>query len=293
MRYQRMLANLICLGLIASAMAQNPDAGPATTRNTAVGDLLVAPTRIILNDSTPTAEITLINVGSAKATYRISFLHQRMSELGEMKIIPPGEEQADELLADKLVRFTPRQVVLEPRFAQTLRVQLRFPEGLPEGEYRSHLLFRAVPEAAAPVAPSTVGTGQELAIQLHPIYGVSIPLIVRHGQISAAVTISDLAIQPSAAPDQPCVLTMRLNRAGKASTYANVVVKLLPPDGGKAVVVATMGGVAVYTPNASRLLHLPLVLPADVQLAGALQVVYQQASEHGGAVLAEASLQIP
>jgi hypothetical protein len=292
-RYQRMLISLTCLGLLASAVAQTPDAAPAPTRNTAVGDLLVAPTRIILDDSTQTAEITLINVGSAKATYRVSFLHQRMSEVGEMKIIRSGEEQPDELFADRLVRFTPRQMVLEPRLAQTLRVQLRIPEGLPDGEYRSHLLFRAVPEAAAPAASDTVGTGQELAIQLHPIYGVSIPLIVRHGKVSAEVTITDLAVEPSAASGQPCVLTLRLNRAGQASTYANVVVSLLPPDGGKAVVVATMGGVAVYTPNASRLLRLPLVLPADVGLAGVLRAVYQQASERGGAVLAEASLQIP
>jgi P pilus assembly chaperone PapD len=292
-RYQRRLLSLLSLGVVAAAMAQTPGASPVVSPAPAVGDLLVAPTRIIMDDRTRTAEVTLVNVGAAEATYRVSFLHQRMTETGEMKILEPGEEHPDEQFADNLVRFTPRQVVLQPRVAQTLRLQLRLPEGLSEGEYRSHLLFRAIPEATAPAAPGAVPESKELAIQLRPIYGVSIPLIVRHGQTSSAVTLSDLVLQPSAAPAQPCVLKMRLNRTGSASTYANVMVTLLPAGGGKPVAVGTMGGVAVYTPNPSRLLQLPLTVPAGVKLQGTLKVVYQQDLEQGGAVLAEAALPIP
>lgn len=293
MRYQRLLTSLLSLCVVATAMAQAPSASPAASRTPAAGDLLIAPTRITLDDRTRTAEVTLINVGVAQATYRISFLHQRMTETGEMKILEPGQEQPDEHFADNLVRFTPRQVVLAPRVAQTLRMQLRIPEGLPEGEYRSHLLFRAVPEAAEPTTPGAVAEGQGLSIQLRPIYGVSIPVIVRHGQTSATVTISDLAMRPSTAPAQPSVVIMRLNRTGNASTYGSLVVNLLPAGGGKPVAVGSIGGVAVYTPNASRLLQLPLTLPAGVTLQGTLKVVYQQDPEHGGAVLAEAALQIP
>jgi len=292
-RYQRLLIGLLGLALWSVAQAQTPAATTAVPRVTAVGDLLVAPTRVILDDRTRTAEITLINVGAAKATYRVSFLHQRMSEVGEMKIIEAGQEAADERFADELVRFTPRQVVLEPRLAQTLRVQLRLPEGLADGEYRSHLLFRAVPDAVAPAAPGA-DQANELAIELRPVYGVSIPLIVRHGATSATVTLSDLALQAPAAADQPSVLTVRLNRSGTASCYGNLVVNLLPVGGGKAVTVGTIGGVAVYTPNATRVVQMPLTaIPAGVTLQGTLQIVYQEKQEQGGAVLAEGTLQVP
>jgi hypothetical protein len=290
-RYRLPLLCLLTIGLVGAALAQ-PTGTAAPSRNPAVGDLLVAPTRIILDARTRTAEVTLINVGATRATYRVSFLHQRMSEQGEMKILEPGQEQPDELFADKLVRFTPRQVVLEPRLAQTLRVQLHVPEGLADGEYRSHLLFRAVPEATAPAAPGAAQDGQ-LAIELRPIYGVSIPIIVHRGQTAVNLTISDLAVQPAAAADQPCLLNVRLNRTGNASSYGSVIVNLLPASGGKPVMVGSLGGVAVYTPNASRVLHLPLRLPEGMKLEGTLQVVYQQPTEQGGAVLAEAALTLP
>jgi hypothetical protein len=291
-RYRRLLISLLFLGAMAAALAQTSGTAPQLPRRPAVGDLLVAPTRLILDDRTRTAEVTLINVGAARATYRVSFLHQRMTEVGEMKILEPGQEQPEEMFADKLVRFTPRQVLLEPRVAQTLRVQLRLPEGLAEGEYRSHLLFRAVPEAAAPADLGAADAGKGVSIQLRPIYGVSIPLIVRHGKTSATVTIADVALHAAEAADQRPALTLRLNRTGNASSYGNVVVNLLRP-GSKAVTVGTMSGVAVYTQNASRLVRMPLTIPEGVKLLGALQVTYQEPAEHDGTVLAETTLQLP
>ena len=93
-----------------------------------------------------------------------------------------------------LIRYSPRQVTLEPRVAQTVRVQLRLPADLPPGEYRSHLLFRAVPSAEA--APPTTSPAAELSIQLTAIYGISIPVIVRHGETSVTTTLSELDLVP-------------------------------------------------------------------------------------------------
>ena len=49
-----------------------------------VGDLLVAPTRIILNGSRG-AEIILSNIGDETATYRVSVELRRMKEDGMVK----------------------------------------------------------------------------------------------------------------------------------------------------------------------------------------------------------------
>ena len=63
-------------GLVASlALAPTATAG--------IGDLLVAPTRIILNGGRGT-EIILKNVGDATATYRISAEFRRMTPDGRL-----------------------------------------------------------------------------------------------------------------------------------------------------------------------------------------------------------------
>ena len=132
----RTLAALL-LFLAVPAIAQLPNSGGA-------GDLLVAPTRIVLTERTRTAEIALINTGTKTATYRISFRHMRMAEDGLLAEVtsPDGERFADPFLL-----YTPRQVTLEPQIAQTVRIRLRLPEQTADGEYRSHLEFRGLPPA--------------------------------------------------------------------------------------------------------------------------------------------------
>jgi hypothetical protein len=78
-------AALAALGQ-APAPAASPAPAPAPARGGA-GDLLVAPTRVVLEGRTRTAEITLVNIGREPATYRISLYHLRMLESGEMKEI--------------------------------------------------------------------------------------------------------------------------------------------------------------------------------------------------------------
>src|ERR1700737_1174027 len=52
----------------AQKPSEAPDAG-----GPGIGDLLVAPTRLIFEGRTRAAELTLINIGRQTATYRISF----------------------------------------------------------------------------------------------------------------------------------------------------------------------------------------------------------------------------
>lgn len=257
----------------------------------APGDLLIAPTRVVLEGRIRTAEVALVNIGSAPATYRISLIHQRMTEDGNL--IEVDEPIEGEQFADSLVRFTPRQTVLEPRVTQTIRIQVRKPADLPAGEYRSHLLFRAVPpvtEAAPDDAPPAEGLG----IRLIPVYGISIPLIVRHGETSAKVTMSNLALQAASEESPRPVLTFDLNRTGNRSTYGDLTVSVRPAGAGKDVVVGRVAGLAVYVPNALRRVAVALEVPEGVSLSGAsLKTVYRTKPEDGATVIAEGALDLP
>ncbi|HYR27816.1 MAG TPA: molecular chaperone, partial [Thermoanaerobaculia bacterium] len=120
-----LIAAIALVAVAASAQTPQTQGG--------VGDLLVAPTRVVFDERTRSAEIALVNTGASTTTYRISFRHFRMKADGQLEEVtqPDGE-----LFADPYLLFTPRQVTLEPRVAQTVRVRLRLPAGAADGEYR-------------------------------------------------------------------------------------------------------------------------------------------------------------
>ncbi|MEK9953263.1 MAG: molecular chaperone, partial [Curvibacter sp.] len=89
------------------------------------------------------------------------------------------------------------------------------------------------------------------------------------------------------------VLSLQLNRSGNRSVYGDLVVSFTP-RGGAAVELARAGGVAVYVPNALRRARMPLKLPPGLTLAdGTLRLSYRERTEAGGALLAEATLNLP
>src|SRR3546814_13151126 len=71
-----MLRFMKAFGLLTAAAL-----GAAVPPVHAAGDLLVAPTRVILDGSRGT-EVVLSNIGSAPATYRISLEIKRMTAVG-------------------------------------------------------------------------------------------------------------------------------------------------------------------------------------------------------------------
>jgi P pilus assembly chaperone PapD len=287
-----MLSLPACRVLLCAAALGLAPAGAMAQGKAGAGDLLVAPTRVVLEGRKRAVELTLINTGSQAATYRISFVQIRMDENGgtrEVQSPGPGEQ-----FADSLIRYSPRQVLLEPNVAQTVRLQLRKPADLAPGEYRSHLLFRAVPPAE-PIHSSAEPSGaapQALTIKLTPIYGVSIPVIVRHGDTSVSVALSNLELLPPSEQDPTPVLHLQMSRTGNQSAYGDFTVTFLPASG-QAVVVGQVTGVAVYTPNTVRHAGIALRVPPGTNLrAGVLRVTYSVSGKRNETV-AEAELRLP
>ena len=72
--------SILAAGVVFTAFAPTP-------ASAGVGDLLVAPTRIVL-DGRKGAEIILNNIGDEPATYRVSVEFRRMTEKGELVEVP-------------------------------------------------------------------------------------------------------------------------------------------------------------------------------------------------------------
>ena len=151
-----------------------------------VGDLLVAPTRIILDGRRGT-EIILNNIGDDVATYRVSIELRRMKSDGTLEsvTVPNARETA----AEGMILYAPRKVTLPPNQPQSIRINARAPQGLADGEYRVHLLFRAIPD---PKPVTDAAPRQGVSFRLTPVYGVTIPVIVRLGNLVAKAGIANV-----------------------------------------------------------------------------------------------------
>lgn len=259
---------------------------------TALADLALYPTRIVLEKNQRAAQVELMNSGTEPETYRINLVNRRMGETGEFIAIDtpgPGEQ-----FADPLLRYSPRQVTVQPGTSQTVRILLRKPADLAPGEYRSHLQFDRVAEAAGTSSVESVGQAgtKEIGVVIKALVGASIPIIVRHGETQASVTLQNLAVQPATTTEGPA-LTLQMNRSGNRSVYGDLTVTFTPRDG-TPLEVAKAGGVAVYVPNALRRARMPLQLPPDARLAGgSLHLTFRERAEAGSRLLAEATLNLP
>jgi P pilus assembly chaperone PapD len=130
--------------IFVAALAAAPLIAFAAPAEAGIGDLLVAPTRIVL-DGRKGAEVVLNNIGEEPAVYRVSVEFRRMDEDGGLTDV--SQPTADDQKAADMIIYAPRRVTLAPHQPQAIRIAARTPQGLPDGEYRVHLLFRAIPPA--------------------------------------------------------------------------------------------------------------------------------------------------
>ena len=246
----------------------------AYTNVNAAGELMVTPTRVVFEPRTRTAQVTLVNQGSETGNFRISFIRQNMTENGDF--VSVAESEAG-LYSDPMIRYSPRQVSLPPGQSQVIRLLLRKPGNLADGEYRSHLLFQALPPPASTSVDNVASKNVDgISIELIPIVGVSIPVIVRHGELSSTVSLTNPEIiLPEDSSGSP-VLSIDINRRGNSSSYGDFRVTFTP-NGEQPLVIAQANSVAIYASMEKRVFKLSLNIPPDVQLSdGVLDIVYMK-----------------
>jgi P pilus assembly chaperone PapD len=249
----------------------------STPARAGVGDLLVAPTRVVL-DGRKGAEIILNNIGEEPATYRVSIEFRRMNKDGGLEDVP-NPTAADQTAADMIV-YAPRRVTLAPREPQAIRIAARPPQGLPDGEYRVHMLFRAIPPAT-PVAQAAASEPVKgLHFQLTPVYGVTIPVIVRLGALQATAGIANVHLERNSANS---TVSLDLTRSGSRSTFGEVrVLKAGVKDP-----IALQKAVAVYTELDMRHVSIPVSADFKGEIAGPVMIQYVESDDAGSHVIAE------
>ena len=239
----------------------------------AQGNLLITPKRVVFEDSKKSEELNLANIGKDSATYIISFIQIRMKDDGTVEKIT--EPDSGQIFADKYVRFFPRTVTLAPNEAQTVKIQLTRNAEIMPGEYRSHLYFRAT-SSNQPLGEDDPKKKKDtgISVKLIPIFGISMPVIVRMGESTTEISLSNFQIHREADP----FITLTFNRKGNMSSYGDLSIEHVSSQG-KVTQVGIVRGLSVYTPNTTRNFSLPLSKVANVDYnSGKLRAVYSDQS---------------
>lgn len=231
-------------------------AAPADAR------ISILPRKVVLEPRERSAEVTILNLYNEPSLYRVSFIHYRQRTDGTYeKLEGPINPAFD---PDNIARVSPRQFQLPPNGRQKIRISLRKPADLPEGEYRFHLLAQRFPidngESPAPNGRVSINTQMNL--------GVAIPIVVRHGEVSAKAQIASAQyVSPAQAASKTDSLLITVGREGNASTVGNLNVYLGEER------IGYIDNFNIFTEINQRTIEVPLTL--DPRNKGPLRIVYQ------------------
>ena len=219
------------------------------------GNLMVFPTRVVFEGTKKIQELNLANTSNDTAIYMISIVQMRMKDNGEFENIT--EPDSGQYFANKYVRIFPRKVILAPKETQVVKVQCINAENISTGEYRSHIYFRAQEnqKALGEEDASKSKDTTNISVKLKIVFGISIPVIVRVGESTAQVSLSDVSFNIE--NDTIPALLMKFNRTGNMSVYGDIKIDYISATNEKTQ-AGFIKGVAVYTPNKSRWLKLNL-----------------------------------
>ena len=244
----------------------------------AQGDLLVAPTRVVMNGG-GSAEVVLSNIGSAPATYRITVELRRMDGAGDFSDVAEESANAVERAALDMIRYAPRRITLLPGQPQAVRISARPAPDLPDGEYRVHMGFRAIPAAMTPEEAAKEAAAGGLSIRLTPVYGITIPVFVRKGRLEGGAALAN----PRLVKDgEHTFVELDMSRSGQRSVFGMIEGKTARGEQ-----VFQLRGIAVYPEVTQRKVRVPVTPEQQAKLTGPVRIEYRELPENGGQLIAE------
>jgi P pilus assembly chaperone PapD len=218
-------------------------------------EVLIAPTRVVFDGTARTKEVVIVNRSAEPEIYDIGFENKRFNEEGEATTVT--EANTGEKFADNMLKVSSHTITVAPGESQVVRILLRKLPGLETGEYRTHLVVRGQPKEDAPIV--TGGDAQGVSVKLIPIYGLSIPILVRQGSLASSVAVTEVKLSPPA-ENGTGRLELYLTRTGDRSAFVDISLYSLALPKGAAPTVA-LKGLSIYAPLSQR--HVQVQLSAE------------------------------
>jgi len=248
--------------------------------------LVLNPQRIVLQDRERSASLKLLNTAEEMGRYQIFFEHKFMKEDGSIVNIENPEEGGP--YAGDMIRYSPRRVDIKAGGSQTIRLAVRRPKDLADGEYISHLVLKQIPNKVEVAETNSSNAAKdsevELALAVQPVLKLAIPVIVRKGNLETKADIDNIVPIKN---DNGLVTDVHftLHREGDFSLYGNVELYEKSESGlGKRI--GFIRGIALYDPTVKRLVRIHL--DEAKNLSGKpLRLRFEENEKYGGSNVIE------
>ena len=180
--------------------------------------VLVAPQAVFVDHRTRSGSVELYNPGTEPAEVTVSTLfgYPVTDSLGRTTLFTTAAPDSAEPSAAAWVSAFPRRLTLAPRQRQTVRLLVRPPQALPDGEYWTRLVVEAKGgrvEVAGPEEGSGIQVGLDLEVR------TIIALLYRKGPVSTGVALSNVR---AAIEGDSLAVRARLERTGNAAYLGQV-----------------------------------------------------------------------
>ena len=273
---KRVLSVWFTVGLLFSGLFM-------ASANLAMANILITPTRVELGDRDRGTRLSVVNTSNKTKTYRIFWREQAQTPDGEYIRLESNQRLKGLKPVSRLMRFSPSQITLAPGERQHIRFAVRRPANLAEGEYRSYLVFEALPDEEKEERQGDRGASFQLKLNL----SFSIPVILRQGEPDVAVKF--LEAQPVKRlinSEYKYGVDLKMSRKGISSSLGNVKIFWKPDAGGAERQMGILNGLPIYTESPGR--NIAIGMPEmTASEDGTLRVIYEGDGVYEGIVFDE------
>lgn len=210
----------------------------------------IVPQKIVIENRDRNGELTILNLYDVKGTFRIEIVNFSQDVNGVYtELATPLDSDFN---PQDIVRLSPRQFTLNPQGRQKVRVSLRKPAELPDGEYRFHI------KATRLAQDDGADENAKKSVSVKANIGVTIPVIVRHGQTQSTASLHDLNVVSATDTDSNRPeLHLNIQREGNASTIGMLEV-LWEDESGQAKRIGRITNMNLFTDISNRNVKVPL-----------------------------------
>lgn len=237
----------------------------------AAADLLISPLQVVMEGRDRSTEIVLVNTGSSKNTYRLEWLQLEQATLSGG--YQEEKETAAQTHLQDIAVFTPRQIVLLPREKQTIRIAVRRPADLADGEYKTHLTFKLVSSEEILSPDAAVLADDEFSAAAKVLSSYSIPIIYRVGAYDCQVKLGNPKFSTHESTGN-VVITIPMQREGIHGVVGSAEM-YFKPQGGEEALVSEVGNINFFPEITEREVKFyPYVTGMP---PGEMRIVYKKA----------------
>lgn len=245
--------------------------------------LFFTPTRVLLNDDKKVEVMNISNLSGIARAYKVTFQDQVMTAEGYTTPVDNFE-----FSAKRLLRFVPREFVLQPGDRQTIRIMSRLRPDTADGEYHTHIRFLEDVSRRNEINPERQQGEATIAAPL--AYEALIPAVISHGSVKTTMDIKDAKI--SKAANGEYAISLMLTRQGNGQGVAHVVTQYVAPDG-SVTTVTPRRTVYIYRETNARKKDYNFTLPADLPKGGKLQITLHDSKIKDAPTLKKITLALP